>query len=256
MSPARGHEVWLDRFLPVLLSQRGTFLDVGANLGQTFLKFLGAGGKAANYIGVEPSPVCCSHLRRLIRLNGLLGARIVPVALCDRPTTLLLRSRKPTDSCASTTEGFRPGTFYSLGEHVPALTGDLLLQSLDATEVCGIKIDVEGGELEVVRGLQRTLREPRPAVLCEVLAIGGESTQQAALRASRVRELEELLMALDYSFFRIPRSGQASRCDRLVSPDLANCDYLVVPNERRLSSTLFGWPSLATSAGLALSETY
>jgi hypothetical protein len=49
---------------------------------------------------------------------------------------------------------------------VPAFNLDTLLESLPPPKV--LKIDVEGSEVEVLRGQTRMLEQVRPTILCEV----------------------------------------------------------------------------------------
>lgn len=49
---------------------------------------------------------------------------------------------------------------------VVVLTGDFVSRFLPVPDL--IKIDVEGGELDVLKGFRNTLYERKPVVLCEV----------------------------------------------------------------------------------------
>jgi hypothetical protein len=51
-----------------------------------------------------------------------------------------------------------------------------------------IKIDVEGGELDVVRGSKRLLNESRPTIICEVLDAAAEPWGHRALEVIRALE--------------------------------------------------------------------
>ena len=51
---------------------------------------------------------------------------------------------------------------------MPLFSLDEILQRIDSPPVSLIKIDVEGGELGVLRGGIETLRKHRPAILCEI----------------------------------------------------------------------------------------
>ena len=70
--------------------------------------------------------------------------------------------RDKASDVSSTTRNFRPDGFYDEIRYVPILCGDDALQScLREKDIALIKIDVEGGELEVVQGLKNILALPR-----------------------------------------------------------------------------------------------
>lgn len=86
----------------------------------------------------------------------------------------LARLRLPADdSSASTVKGFRPHEFYRETLWVPMLRGDQALRDVlhHGQRPAIVKVDVEGGELEVLEGMEQILGQDRPFVLCEVLPI-------------------------------------------------------------------------------------
>jgi FkbM family methyltransferase len=87
----------------------GGLLDVGANLGQTLVKYRAAEPERP-YVGFEPNPFCTHYLRELNRVNRF-NAQFIPVGLGDR--TDLIRfssfSDSPADPMATTVPKFRGG---------------------------------------------------------------------------------------------------------------------------------------------------
>ena len=166
------HEPWLTPLLRTLLSHRsGAFVDVGVNIGQTLMKVLKC-DPTREYYGFEPNPVCYDYVRRLKEISNLEHVYLVPVGLSDRTHLGQLFGNSLTDPGATTTRGFRGTEKDENGQLVPLCKGEDLLPGL--LDVAVVKIDVEGGELEVIRGLYETLRRCRPFVLCEVLPIYDE----------------------------------------------------------------------------------
>lgn len=226
-------EPWLADWITWLLERSpGPFLDVGANIGQTLLK-VKARLPEQTYIGFEPNPANLFFLERLIAQNGF-QATVVPVGLSTEPGLLSLARANTYDSSASLIEGFRPSQAYGADKsHVPVLSGDEVLRTLDVDRIGLIKVDVEGGELEVLNGLRESLHRLRPPVLCEVLPTETHNDEIAQFRRARKSELEALLSKLGYKVFRLVDAYR--RAQAVTSfphdADLGAADYLFVPIE-------------------------
>jgi hypothetical protein len=112
------------------------------------------------------------------------------------------------------------------------LPGDAALAALRVGPVGVIKIDVEGAELEVVRGLEGTLRADRPHVICEVLPSFGEGDARWSFRKPREDELLARMFALGYRMFRILPDGQAVALETIEPHrDAALTNYAFVRRE-------------------------
>lgn len=136
----------------------GTFVDVGANVGNHSIAAACLFG-AAKVIAFEPNP----EAYRILRCNSALNdvAEIVthlPVGLSDHVAKATAQSPD---------HGMNLG-----GTKLVEGVGDLSLQIGDdllGEEAIGfIKIDVEGGEMPVLRGLRQTIARHRPPMLVEV----------------------------------------------------------------------------------------
>lgn len=133
-----------------LVPEGGVVWDVGANVG--FYSLLAA-RKAAKVIAFEPLPENLSYLRRHIELNGLEDRiEVFPAAASDHDGTDLFHFVEGNRSEGS----LRPyGT-------LPVRT--VRLDSLNTVPDL-IKIDVEGNEYVVLRGLTKTMETHHPSVL-------------------------------------------------------------------------------------------
>src|SRR5262249_26387993 len=184
---------------------QGAFLDVGMNVGQTLIKAK-ALDRSRPYFGFEPNAACCQYVEHLIRVNRFPSCTIVPAGLSDRPGVALLRTRNEVtlDPCATLVEGFVFG-HEGLDELRVAslLNGDEILERLDAGEVGVMKVDVEGAELEALRGLERTLRATRPHVICEILPVMDASRPTGLLRMERQEALLHFIRPLGYRVYRV-----------------------------------------------------
>lgn len=221
----------------VLCHRRGAFIDVGANVGQTLLDFLQAPVRST-YLGFEPNPTCFQHLRELLALNHLDSCRVYPAALFDRTGVETLHLfGGDTDPGASILSTLRPDRhIHTLP--VCAYRFDDLRDIVPEPEIALVKIDVEGAELEVLHGMQNTLREKRPWILCEVLHRDERSDPSGFER--RCDLLIQMVHDLGYDAHQIiqEESGSAVRGLDLKAEfpkkdwddrSALECDYLFVP---------------------------
>ena len=237
-----GFEPWKRPLLEAAFARPGLLLDVGANVGQTLLA-VRAIDPGRVYVGCEPNPPCAAVLEELVRLNDLQDCHVVPAGLSGEPGLLTLHDHGDFSAIASTVDGFRPGSFYTHTRRVAVLRGDDVLRALDLGPVAAVKIDVEGGELDVVRGLPETLGTHKPPVFCEILPVlepGHDTDELHAFRTARQEDLLGLMHGHGYRAFRTPHGGGLEELPAgengvpVIEPhaDLDRCDYLFLPPDR------------------------
>jgi FkbM family methyltransferase len=158
----------------ILAARTGAFLDVGATMGQYFLKQRGL-GHGGPYLGVEATPELAAYLQDLPDLNTRPGepGQVSACGLGDQVRVADLSVTAAFGSGSSLIAGFRPDDFYMAQRCVPVLPGDRVVSDLDLGPIAPIEIDVEGGELDVCRGLARTSEAEGPPLLLEVLPPDG-----------------------------------------------------------------------------------
>lgn len=224
-------ERWLDPALERLLAGRpGTFVDVGVHLGQTLLKVKRLSPRTP-YVGFEPNLATLAQVRAMVRRRRLEGCDFYPLALGAAPGVATLHSRGgDSDAAASLVDGFRHDEFYAGSRVVSVAAGDDLLAAAGRRPVALIKIDVEGGELDVLLGLQNTLAGDRPPIFCEVLPVYDPAAAIGAFRLRRQEAIEQMLRGLDYRIFRIAHDGVLRPLDGIgIHRRLDLCDYLFLP---------------------------
>jgi FkbM family methyltransferase len=142
-----------------------TWLDVGAHYGYTALALCRLVGERGRVFAFEPMVATAGHLGRTRSLNGLTQLTIIPCGL-GAPENLELR-RLPTvrgmvdttiDGCGSRAEAFLVARLESLW---PVLAGA-------ERRIDGVKVDVQGMEIETIRGMGTLLQEFHPKVVVEV----------------------------------------------------------------------------------------
>ncbi len=148
------YEHWLLEFIQQNFSG-GTFVDIGANTGNHTI-FFSAFCKC-RVIAVEPLDVSYNILKTNVDKN-LSGKdiRIHKVAIADKPGsgTMIINEKLSIG-----------GTYLAPGNSVPITTLDNLLA--DINDVSLIKIDVEGNEMEVLKGGLSIINKFKPEIFVE-----------------------------------------------------------------------------------------
>lgn len=155
-------------------------VDVGACKGGYTYWMRREVGDVGAVLAFEPQPVLAAYLRQCVRDFGWLNVHVDEAALSSEPGTgtLYVPGTGPSPGAslvgASLPEG---STGYEV--HVDTLDRVLAERSLD-TRVRLVKCDVEGHELEVFRGAERTLSDHRPHVLfeCEARHLRGHTMEE------------------------------------------------------------------------------
>jgi len=184
-------------------------MDVGANIGYTALLFAQAADKQARIYAFEPDPDNFELLTEMVGARGF-GDRIFPVcaAVGEREEDVELW-RNPISHAdhriwTSRFRGATPKPSQNLIT-VPMITLDrFLAQNQLQMLPCFVKIDVQGYELPVCRGMRETL-DTNPDVI-----VAFEYTPEAMLSLGfEAAELLDLFRGRGFSLFHIVHeSGQ------------------------------------------------
>jgi FkbM family methyltransferase len=194
------YEPPLMRFLQSHHTEGWTCLDVGANVGAVALalaKFVGPTGKVYAF---EPGPPNQQRLRNNFALNPQLLARteLLACGVADRPGELWWAE-----------EPGNPGNALLSGKgthKIPVITLDAFLGDRQLHPVDFLKIDVEGMELQVMRGATKLLSTFHPAMYFETLPRYVKSSHGATFD-----DIEKLLVReFGYALYRLGNAGQLS----------------------------------------------
>jgi FkbM family methyltransferase len=142
-----------------------TLIDIGANVGIISLNCLERLGDHGRIIAIEPQPCCYLALLDTIKYNNLQNVEAYEVAISDNPGTSTLSIPDSGNLGSATLE---PTAKDSIGTFVQVHNGSEFLSSLAIRGEYVVKIDVEGHEGKVIRGLEQYFRSHLPkAVLFE-----------------------------------------------------------------------------------------
>ncbi len=154
------YEPTLANFIQQTLKAGDVFVDVGANTGHFSLI---AAKRGAEVIAVEASPANCRLFRQNIEANKLESRiRLVNAAAGNRKGTVRLIENRFNGMWSSTV----PQVFWYLRPLtrtivVPEISLDDMLGEENWKRIRFVKIDVEGAEPKVVRGLHRLIEYGR-----------------------------------------------------------------------------------------------
>ena len=226
----RPSEPELQTALAALLPTRaGAFIDVGANIGQTLLKVRSIDA-SRRYVGFEPNPACFAYVQRLIDENRFVDAVCIPTALGQSDSMVQLFLNSSIDACASTTPAIRRPDYYTTSVTVVQRTGDSVVADLGITSVAMLKIDVEGAELDVLLGFQKTIDQSRPLVCIEVLPpLKGAPEQTVNARLALARGISEWATAHRYAIHAVRKDGSLGPTGPFDSDSQRTTNFIMVP---------------------------
>ncbi len=151
----------MEKLFRRLVRSEDRCLDIGANVGFTAILFAQL---AARVDAFEPSPTTFDYLQRNVRCSQLRNITLHNVGLgtIDEDLTLTFA---PTNRAGAFVSNQTQASGGHTVEPIRVRNGDALVgeQPIDF-----VKIDVEGFELHVLRGLTASLHRHRPVVVLEL----------------------------------------------------------------------------------------
>jgi FkbM family methyltransferase len=233
------HEPAATAIMARLLRPGMTVLDVGANIGYYVLLEHRAVGPTGCVVAIEPAPRNAALLRENIALNALARVQVLDAAIGDRdgPGVLHISSKSNWNSMLPI-DGSSEGTV-----DVQMLRLDTVVERLGLERIDLVRMDLEGYETTVFRGMAETLRRFRPTLVMELHP-----------RHVPVEELRELLSTLDglgyvarhllerqadFSWYRgpepveLPSSGREALETRLLRDGRVLTGFFEVPASDR-----------------------
>lgn len=159
------------------------FMDIGANAGAYALVAAKAGGRASRVIAVEPQAEMRRRMLFNARQNGLENLEVTGVALADYEGEDVMRMVAGNLGGTALT-----GPGEASGEAVRVTTLPTLMRELRIERIDAMKIDVEGGELDILSAFFKQVdadRWPELMVLERADLAGRDAPDAAALAQSK-----------------------------------------------------------------------
>lgn len=208
-------EIPVQEAISDLLETGDTFYDIGANVG--FFSILASkiiGSTGAVY-AFEPVPRNASRVEKNACLNSLNNVEVIKIAVsnyCGQSELLLARH---SGGAVLKSAGIPPDFTGSIVVETSTLDAVMDREQLRPPNL--VKIDVEGAELDVLRGMIGTLRKYGPKIIVEV----DDEVQTRCL--DKLSASQAFLRDLGYRIDILPNSYQDGHW--FVRHLVATCSY-------------------------------
>jgi FkbM family methyltransferase len=207
------------RFIRRYLRPGNVVLDVGAQIGYLTIEMATAAAGQSHVYSFEPEPRNIERFNINIGLNALANVELIPKALSNEPSTIKLYLSADHNAGTHSTIPTDPNVTSDFVE-VEATTIDHFIADHQLTSADLIKIDVEGAELEVVRGATASMRDLKPTFIIEL----SEGIQRS--RSFSTVEFKELMQSFNYTAFTIADSGDLIQSAPNVSHAMDNVVFI------------------------------
>ncbi len=201
--------------------------DIGANIGFYTCLLASLVEDSGAVVAFEPAARTYGYLKENVSLNQFTNVTVVNKGLGDKQEQRLLHYSEA--GLAEGTASLKYADGRAASERVTLDTIDDLIRELPTPEF--VKIDVEGYQLEVLRGGEHFLKTRAPLLMAELKDVG--ETNRAIFG-----ELEDYVANLGYQLYKI-RKHSIQRCKRLS--DTTERNFFLVKEHSRAFSKILPW---------------
>jgi FkbM family methyltransferase len=166
---------WDKKVYLFLIKPGSIVLDIGANTGTHTVMFSHLAGKSGRVLAFEPVPESFARLQETLRQRlRFQNVSTFQLAVGNpgshrQETIIRIPGGDLTQASLRIHTGDSWGRSADPGEYTCWITSiDGEISELRPARLDFVKIDVEGGELDALKGAARTLSKHRPLVYCEV----------------------------------------------------------------------------------------
>ena len=239
------NEPHFDQIVELLVSEDAVVLDVGANIGTHSIR-LSKQARRGTVHAFEPQSLVFSILQKNLLLNACDNVRPYRFAVAESDNSVLSME-------AFSFSGQKINNGAIRVDRSGGGAGDMVMsQRLDSfafPRVDFIKMDIQGSEVDALRGAAELLARTRPILFVEI-----EEVHLRALGRSS-KELMETLLGMGYALYRIQNEYP---CDHLCIPIEKVAEFEQTTAHRfsfRLSSRISG-KTVALTFADAYSQNY
>ena len=201
------YEDEIGKLIKISLTEGDTAIDIGGNIGLQSLRMSSCVGPTGKVFAFEPLNYLQEKFKKNIALNRAHNVTLFPFALSDQQNEVDLTINK---------NQWNQGAFSlsdkDIGndkQRVVVKVADAMAEIQLLDKVSLIKIDVEGFEFHVLRGLKQTLQKHKPRIIFEYDSNYWADTSQ------KMTDCYEFLKSLNYSLYQISMVG----CELISNAD-------------------------------------
>ncbi|MDB0037791.1 FkbM family methyltransferase [bacterium] len=211
-----------------LLTKNGVFVDVGANIGLMSIFASLIVKDAGKVFSFEPNPATFDILNKNIGLNNLSNVQTVPYGVGSVPKSTKIYDRWDAGRGSATL--IKPD-FDTDSYNIDIVTLSDYFKDKDCA-IDVIKIDIEGYELEALKGAKKVIEEKSPILIVEI------SDNRENFEGANGKDIFEFVKSIDnYRVFKM--YGSKKRASKLVEvthfSDLPQHDNIFCMNDERIS---------------------
>ena len=188
------------KFIRSTLKPGAACIDVGAQIGYITLVMASSQDRNVSVLSFEPEDANYAHLQRNLELNDLKNVTTVQKAVSSEPGSIKLYLSADENAGTHSTV-FVEGNVSEKFIEIPCTTLDDEISSRGMQRLDLIKIDVEGAEIDVIRGATNTLKSLKPTIIAEL----SDALQEAA--GFTCAQFKQYMIDLGYSPFTINEDG-------------------------------------------------
>lgn len=187
------------RHLPDWVPIGGVAIDCGANIGYMAAQMASAAGPCGRVYAFEPSPTCIEALQALVQSSKDSNITVVAAAVAEAGRQGLYYETEHILSHGFGRIDKHPSDRHrNVTQHAVRIVSlDDYFRDADLRRLDFVKVDVEGAEMQVFRGMKELFAAGfRPRILCEI------SVAEGLTQAS---EIPDLLGQYGYRAHRVSR---------------------------------------------------
>lgn len=154
-----------------LCNEGDVIIDVGTNIGSVLLNFAQRVGSNGFVYGFEPNPFTYDKCLENIKLNNLSNLQVSNIGLGDKRTKAKVIAPYDRNRGGVYIKSINPSDDLNQNDdsiYATITTLDSFIHENNIKRISLIKIDVEGYELNVLKGAQGALAQHRPILFVEI----------------------------------------------------------------------------------------
>lgn len=166
-------EPHLQRIIREYVAPGDTVYDIGANIGYVSLSLSKSVGPTGRVIAFEPIPKNVDDFRKSVEINQLTNVQLLEFAASDEGGEAVIRIAENLSTASLVWHRKNPSATELT---IRTVQIDQLVETGDLGYPRFVKIDVEGAEGSVLRGMRRTVAAAMPVLFIESSEAGRETT--------------------------------------------------------------------------------